>query len=100
MKNHEINESNIAFDFPFESPLLRLIMVYIHISGSLDGGREKLIFDHKFVEVCCCSSSDFIRSISYLVENGFIKKINYGMQFGRASSGYVVTVPNELRNGS
>ncbi|HDT6510507.1 TPA: hypothetical protein QFV83_003894 [Klebsiella aerogenes] len=100
MNNHEINESNIAFDFPFESPLHRLIMVYIHICGSLDGGREKLIFDKKFVEVCCCSSSDFINSINYLVENGFIRKNNYGLQFGSSSSGYVITVPRELRNGS
>lgn len=100
MINQKFTESDVAFDFPFKSQLHRLIMVYINISGSLDGGKEKLIFDRKFLNFCCCTSAEFIDAMDYLVENGFLKKFNYGMQFGEAASGYMITVPDKLREGS
>lgn len=97
MTNQHFSADNIAFDFPFDTPLHRLIMVYIQISGSGDGGKEKLISDSTFIKICCCTSSYFTDAVTFLLENGFIAKCNYGMQFGEACSGYVITVPDELR---
>lgn len=93
------SEHDIAFDYPFEKPLYRLIMLYIYISGSGNGGKEKLISDKKFQAACCCSSADFTCAINYLVEQGFIIKCNYGLQFGTATSGYTIAVPDHLREG-
>ena len=97
MNNQTFTEDNVAFDFPFECPLHRLIMLYIQISGSGDGGKEKIIPDSKFLDICCCSSAEFISAITFLISEGFLKKINYGMQFGKAANGYVITIPDRLR---
>ncbi|EBA7111603.1 hypothetical protein ORL35_002953 [Salmonella enterica] len=92
-----MTEADIVFDYKFNSPLHRLIMLFIQVSGSGDGGKEKLISDKRFTHICCCSSADFISAINYLTENGFLLRKNYGMQFGEATSGYVITVPDWLR---
>lgn len=39
------NEGRIVFDFEYETPLQRLIMLRIFCSGSGDGGREKRFED-------------------------------------------------------
>lgn len=95
-----MTEAEIVFDYQFNNPLHRLIMLFIQISGCGDGGKEKLISDKKFLDLCCCSSAEFIRAINYLTENGFIEKRNYGMQFGESFNGYVITIPDRLRKGS
>ena len=100
MNNQTFTEGTVAFDFPFQSPLHRLIMLYIQISGSGDGGKEKIISDSKFLDICCCKSSEFISAINFLLDEGFLKKNNYGLQFGKAVNGYIITVPDKLREGS
>lgn len=97
--NNVFNEFNIAFEYPFESRLHRLIMVYISISGSQDGSGEKLICDSQFLNFCCCNSAELISAMNYLIENGFIKKRNHGLQLGKPASSYQIAVPDKLRKG-
>ena len=40
-----MTEADIVFDYKFNSPLHRLIMLFIQVSGSGDGGKEKVISD-------------------------------------------------------
>ncbi len=92
------NEFDIAFDFPFDTPLKRLIMVCIAITGSGGGDKEKVITDKKLHEFCCCSSAELITAINFLIEQGFIVKRNFGYQHGQPSSGYTLSVPPQLRD--
>lgn len=96
MRN-KYTEHSIASDYPFKSPLLRLVMICIQISGSGDGGDEKRITDKRLREFCCCNSAELITAINFLVEQGFIVKRNFGYQFGLPSNGYTIVVPDHLR---
>lgn len=95
--NVKYTANNIAFDYPFEATIHRLIMIYIQISGSSDGGKEKVITDQHLQDICCCSSSELIDSVNILVVQGFIRKCNYGLQFGIPANGYTIAVPEHLQ---
>ncbi|MEN4911434.1 hypothetical protein [Erwinia amylovora] len=88
---------DIVFDYQFKTPLQRLVMVCIQITGSGDGGSEKIITDRTLLKFCCCKSSELISAVNYLVEDGFILKNNLGLQMGEAASGYTIAVPESLR---
>ena len=99
MNKRITTESDVVFDYPYEKQLYRLIMIYIHISGSQDGSGEKIIEDERFRQFCCCTSAELISAINHLVEKGFIHKRNYGLQLGKYASGYSVAVPHFLMEG-
>lgn len=87
---------DVVFDYSYPSPLHRLVMLYIQTSGSQNGTKEKIIFDKNLLAFCCCRSSELIEVMNYLVDLGVVRKINYGLQFGRPASGYVITQPTDL----
>lgn len=89
----EYSDSTIAYDYPFPSPFLKLVMVNIVSMGSSNGSYERIIRDESLRRACCCSTTELTSAINWLIENGFLIKINYGLQFGEASSGYRTTAP-------
>ncbi|WOZ79883.1 hypothetical protein [Kosakonia sacchari] len=97
LRDKTMTEADIVFDYTFNSPLHRLIMLFIQVSGSGDGGKEKVITDKKLLSFCCCSSAELITAVNYLTENGFICKRNLGLQMGEPASGYTIAVPEHLR---
>jgi hypothetical protein len=90
------NEGRIVFDFEYETPLQRLIMLRIFCSGSGDGGREKRFEDQEFRRFCCCTFDEFEQAIAKLIQMGVIHKISYGYQYGKPSSGYIIKDPDEI----
>ncbi|MEN3753841.1 transcriptional regulator [Mangrovibacter sp. SLW1] len=92
-----MTDLDIVFDYPFKKPLHRLIMLFIQVTGSGDGGKEKIITDKRLREFCCCSSSELVTAINFLTEEGFICKRNLGLQMGTPASGYTIAVPEHLR---
>lgn len=95
MKFH--GEFSVVYEFPYETPIQRLIMVKILLAGSCTGEGERLIYDEDFLKFCCCSFDEFNTAMNRLIEMYVVHKINYGFQYGRPVCGYVISNYAESR---
>lgn len=91
------NAFSVAYEFPYETPLQRLIMVKIVSAGSCTGQGERLIYDDDFLSFCCCDFDEFNAAMIRLIEMCVLHKINYGYQYGKPISGYVISDFAEAR---